>query len=375
MKKTLLIAALSMAATPAFASKARLSALGNAEHVSDIQRTFDRPYEATMHGEYATLEFGGVGTAEAGFNRQVSEGNYLGFYVNRKPAAMVTAISADADLEAAVTPLLDNSLNVFYGSRAGEIAWGVNFYYLSSNKKGGYEAADTATTAMNSGKADVMGLSVGAAAGNWEADAVIGLAGKATFEPGALLGGLPANTEAEFKSTSNMAFRGAYKMDNMYYFAKYATSGAKLEVGGNEAAKADSNTIEVGLINSMKSEGAEFFYGVSYLMNTTKETVADDKTETTALPLVVGVEAEANSWMVLRGSVRHNLPILSKTKSTVAGVAGEENTLASGTTIAVGAGFKMNKFTLDAIAAAGTTGQIGFDGPNFLTNAALTYNF
>ncbi|HRO66204.1 MAG TPA: hypothetical protein PL182_01420 [Pseudobdellovibrionaceae bacterium] len=371
MKKTLLIAALSMAATPAFASKARLSALGNAEHLSDIQQTFDRPYEATMHGEYATLEFGGAAgapNAEAGFNRQVSEGNYLGFYVNRKPTALVSALStAPAAAQTAINPLLDNSFNVFYGSRAGEIAWGVNLYYLTSNKKQAYGTAPNDFT----GKADVAGLSLGAAAGNWEADAIIGLQGKATVT------NVTSNVESEFKSTSNVTVRGAYKMDNMYYFAKYGMGGGKFTSGGTDVVNTENTNIEVGLVNSMKSEGAEFFYGVSYVMGTSKEKVADTKTENNLLPLVVGVEAEANSWMVLRGSVTHVLPFLSTTKDA----AGDKDTASSNTTIAAGAGFKAGKFNVDVLAAAATTGGIAFDSDagtnqsNFLTNASLTYNF
>lgn len=372
MKKTLLIAALSMAAAPAFASKARLSALGEAEHLSDIQRTFDRPYEAAMHGEYATVEFGtasGTPNAEGGFTRQVSEGNYLGFYVNRKPQAILNAISANADLEDVVSPLLDNSVNVFYASRAGEMTWGVNFFYLNSNKKDGYEAADAGTTAMTSGKADVMGLALGAAAGAWEVDAVIGLAGKATFDPSAAVGTI--TTDGEFQSTSNMAFRGAYKMDNMYYFAKYGMAGAKLEIGGTEAAKSENTDLEIGMVNTTKSEGAEFFYGVSYQMSTEKDKVADTKDETNTVPLIVGVEADANSWMVLRGSIKHNLPILSTTKST----GGSGNTQAGNTTIGAGAAFKFNKFTVDTLVAAGQSGNIDTSAGGFLTNASLTYNF
>lgn len=374
MKKTLLIAALSMAATPAFASKARLSALGDAEHLSDIQRTFDRPYEATMHGEYATIEFGGAAgkpNAEAGFTRQVSEGNYLGFYVNRKPAALVNAIATNTAANEMFSPLLDNSFNVFYGSRAGEIAWGVNFYYLSSNKKDGYQAL--AANDMANGKADVMGLSLGAAAGNWEADAVIGLAGKASVESNTYATApVAAGDKAEFQSTSNMTFRGAYKMDNMYYFAKYGMSGAKMELNGAEAVKGENTNIELGLVNTMKSEGAEFFYGVSYKMVTAKDKMpGGGKTETNSLPMVVGVEADANSWMVLRGSVTHTLPFLSTTKST----GGSGNTLSSNTTVAVGTGFKAGKFNVDALVATGNTGDVGFDGGSFLTNASLTYNF
>lgn len=389
MKKTLLIAALSMAATPALASKARLSALGNGEHLSDVQRTFDRPYQAAMHGEYATVEFGsngGTPNAEGGFTRQVSEGNYLGFYVNRRPAALVETVNTVTDLAggAAEAFPLDNGLNVFYGSRSGDMTWGANLYYLSANKKSTAEFSDPADgTALNR-KADVMGVSLGASTDMWEVDAVIGLAGKTSYEIGTAGGDVIGTAGVtEIQSTSNYTLRGAYKMDNMYYFARYNMGGAKIVTDGTDALKTDRTQIELGLVNTMRSEGTEFFYGVSYLMTNTKNTDEaglgvlggdEQKVDETALPLVVGVEADANSWMVLRGSIRHNLPFLSTTKTTVDGT-GEADTLGGSTVVAAGAGFKFNRFTVDTLIAAASDGEIGFDGGNFLTNASLTYSF
>ncbi|MBX3040101.1 MAG: hypothetical protein KF789_05255 [Bdellovibrionaceae bacterium] len=377
MKKTLLIAALSMAATPAFASKARLSALGGADHVSDAQRTFARPYEATMHGEYATVEFGtanGTPRAEGGFVRQISEGNYLGFYVNRESTALGGAI-ADSGINADAFAM-DNSFDIFYGSRAGEIAWGANLFYLTSDKKAAYEVTGPAAM-VKSGKSNDIALALGAAAGAWEADATIGLGGKASYVADTFTGpaGAVADDEVAVKNGTNIDLRGAYKMDNMHYFVRYGMTGSKVSVAGTDGNKQDNTDIELGLINTTKAEGAEFFYGVSYLMSTDKVTPAGGgasvKTETNSLPLIVGVEADAASWMVLRGSVRHVLPFLSNTKVT----NGKTDTLPSNTTIAAGAGFKLNKFTIDTLFAAASSGSVGTDSPNFLTNASLTYNF
>ncbi|MBX3040100.1 MAG: hypothetical protein KF789_05250 [Bdellovibrionaceae bacterium] len=412
MKKTLLIAALSMAATPAFASKARLSSLGNAEHLSDVQRSFDRPEQVVAHGEYATLELGqsdGSGDlgaltprAEAGFTKQVSEGNYLGFYFNRQPKALVdTVTQLEGTLPAAFQAdglltqafLMDNSFNLLYGSTAGDIAWGANLFYLATDSKTMEQISNTAATAdidVSNRKTNVMGLSLGAATSSWEVDAVIGLQGKSTFNgDNATSPGLQAlidnNDEAALESSGNYTLRGAYKMDNMYYFARYNMGGSKLKVAGNDKLKADKNEIEVGAIHSLKSEGSEFFYGVSYLMTNLKKSTDDaavkaavgwneEKTATAALPLIVGVEADANSWLVLRGSIKHNLPFLSTTKVTTDG-SGDADTLGGNTVVSAGAGMKFNKFSIDTLIAAASKGNIGTDAGNFLTNASLTYNF
>lgn len=413
MKKTLLIAALSMAATPAFASKARLSSLGNAEHLSDIQRSFDRPYQIVQHGEYATMELGtpaGNGElgaaaprAEAGFTKQVSEGNYLGFYVNRQPKALVDTINQlEGTLPAAVAGglltqafLMDNSFNVVYGSNAGDIAWGANLFYLTTNNKSAAtldNTAGTGTLPVSNRKTDVAGISLGASTSAWEVDAVIGLQGKSTFEAGTATGtSVPLNgliapgAEGELQSTGNYTLRGAYKMDNMYYFGRYNMGSAKLKAAGNDMLKADKNEIEVGAIHSLKSEGSEFFYGVSYIMTNMKKSTdsaalqtvtswSEEKTATAALPLIVGVEADANSWLVLRGSIKHNLPFLSTTKVTADG-NGESNTLGGDTVVSAGAGMKFNKFSVDTLIAAASNGAFGTNSGSFLTNASLTYNF
>jgi hypothetical protein len=123
----------------------------------------------------------------------------------------------------------------------------------------------------------------------------------------------------------------------------------------------------------MKSEGVEMFYGVAYNMLTLKEKVGDSKTETTSLPFTVGLEAEANSWMTLRGSVKQNV-LLGSTKTSTAGT-GDADTIPNNTTVAAGVGFKWGKASLDATLNAGVNGQIDTSAGNFLTNAAFQYTF
>jgi hypothetical protein len=391
MKKMMMIAALTMLATPAFASKSRLNSLGSAAHLVDVQRTFDRPEYLVSVGELATVEAGSAGastasdngTAEGGFVRQMNENGYLGFYVGRKPAALQTVVSTlnsatSLAIDTSFLPL-DNSLNLMYGAKAGDLNWGVNLFYMASNKKASY--AEGAVGTVTNRKTDVMGLSAGVSAANWEVDAVIGLSGKAGYTVATAGTGTGtsavAGDEVKAESKSNNTLRGAYKMDTMYYFGSYNAGSTTVSYAGTEITKLESNTIELGLIDSIKKDGSEFFYGVSYLMSTSKSTPAagETKIETTTLPLVVGIEADAASWVVLRGSLKHNLPILGSTKTTTPAASGESDTISGQTTAAAGLGLKFNKFTVDASAAAATSGNIGFNAPDFLTTASLTYMF
>lgn len=380
MKKVLLIAALSMVAAPAFASKARLNALQGADHLTDVQNSFEKPWQVPANGELATVEFGAKGAgAEGGFVRQMGEG-YLGLYLGHAPTSMIDALGNVKITGATATTKeiwgLNSPFNVWYGAKNGDMTWGANFFYLASNLKTKRALGGGAANDVQNSKANAMGVSVGATNGTWDASLVLGLSGKASFEAtGAMVvntaPALAAGNEVTFTSKSNMKLMAGYTSDTLYYYGSYGMSGGKLELAGNEAADAEKTNIRLGVINSHKKDGTDFFYGIAYDMETTKEKIGDTQTDTTKLPLIVGVEAEANSWIVLRGSLTQSFPLLGSKKVK----GGETDTLADDTSVAAGAAFKFNKFTMDTFMAASTSGNIGFDTPNFLTQTSLTYAF
>ena len=127
--------------------------------------------------------------------------------------------------------------------------------------------------------------------------------------------------------------------------------------------KADKTDIKIGAINSMKKEGADFFYGISYEMGTTK--VGTVKTDSSRLPVLIGIEADAASWLTLRGSVKQNV-LVGSDKTT------ETDSAPHDTTVAAGAGFKFNKAVLDVTLTAAGTGSLT---SNLGGNAGLTYLF
>ncbi|MFN7905840.1 MAG: hypothetical protein ACK5P5_11725, partial [Pseudobdellovibrionaceae bacterium] len=151
-----------------------------------------------------------------------------------------------------------------------------------------------------------------------------------------------------------------------------------------------------------KKDGTDFFYGAALSMvtqkddgqaNTTSLGANIEKKETTTLPVVVGVEHDAMSWLVVRGSVTQNFLYSSDKVSTKNGATTDGvNTVDDNTVVAAGLGFKFNKFILDATLAAAAHGNLGFDAGdapatgtadpdqsqarnNFLAKAALTYMF
>lgn len=356
MKKTLLIAALTLMSGSAFASKARVAALSNSAHIVDVQNVFAKPEQIVQVGELATFEWGATNTAstgaEGGFLRKNGDatwGVYLGHVASSLASGRATAGFLGAE----------NPFNVMYGSKAGDMDWGVNFMYTKSDKKSTQQ------------KQDAMSIGAGFGTSVWDAHVILGLANNASNTTG--------GTETKGTGKSTVSLGGGYWMDTMYLFADYSMGGAKVETGSTTTADTSTTDLMVGIENTHKKDGTDFFYGAAIDMMTDKDDAgAGSKTTTNKMPVWVGIEADAASWLVFRASLSQNFSLLfNSEKKDVGTTAGETDTLAESTAVAAGVGMKWNKFAFDGTftnANAGT-GAFGLDGGNFITNASLTYMF
>lgn len=406
MNKVLLLAALTMLSVSAHASKARLAALQNATHLTDVQNNFDQPWQAGTLGELATVEFGTAGgspNSEGGFVRSMGDG-YLGAYVGHQPTAIVgIANSATitsgvnttgaATLNATNAFSIANPINVFYAAKMNDINYGVNFYWENSGISSSYTTTGTTSNGVISNRqSNNSGISVGATNGTWDADLILGLIGKGSFTgvsgTNTIFGTtIAADDVASYKASTTANVRGGYKMDSLYYYGNYSMSGATFSSNhaGNstDLGKLDIAQYGVGVINSHKRDGVDFFYGVSLSMENDKVSYltagTTAKVDTLRTPFLIGVEAEAASWLVLRGSISQTVLFGSKkTTDTAGNVTGDSAT--NDTTVAAGAGLKFGKFTLDTFIAASTTGNVSLasdsgSGDKFLTQASLNYAF
>lgn len=364
MKKTMLIAALTLVSGPAFASKARLTALGNSAHLSDTYLIFSKPDTATKMGEWANLEFGPDATpgnnpnAEGGFVRMAGE-NAWGAYLGYTPAA--SAFRAAGSAAAAGHLKAENGLNLFYASKANDMGWGLNFFNSMSENK------------VAKKKQAMMGLNLSASADMWDAQLGIGLSNTAENTA-------TAGSEHKFTGKTTLGLSGGYWMDSMYLFGKYTMGGFKHETGPNTNEDDSRNTIELGVVNSHKKDGTDFFYGAKLVMENIKNDKAtgaadDTKTTNSTMPVWFGLEAEAASWLVLRGSISQNLFLMGSKKTETNSVATTETVNASDTAVNAGLGMKWNKWMFDGTLTAAKNGNFGLDGANFLANGSLTYMF
>lgn len=366
MKKLILAAAVTLAATSAFASKARVAALSDRAGLVDTQTIFKNPGYLGMLGDYATFEFGSASSydyknpatpadttgAEGGFIRSSGDAKW-GFYLGHK-SDTIARTRAFATAAGAGTYLTEqNPLELFYAMK-GDLNWGASLFYSNSDKK---------TTQQKQNSA---GVRFGAATTQWDAYLNLGIGATAKNDA----------TSSEVKNDLGAKIGGGYYFDTLYVYADYGMQNAKVTTPAAEA-KLEGQEINVGVLDTKKQDGADFFYGISYGNYKLKnKNTGGSSLDNNYLPVIVGIEADAASWLTVRASLQQNVLFGGHKYDNGTGTAADTDTWNNTTVVAAGLGAKWNKFIIDGtLKAAGNGGNLGFDGNNFLGLASATYMF
>lgn len=377
MKKQLvLVAGLAVLAAPAFASKARLQALGEdtngSFYINDNRNIFLNPSEVLNHKDLVTFESGAAQQTDADGNSNAEGGLFRahGNMVYGVQFGRVLSFNEDQnDLAAAVggtdadTIDATNALDLFVGGDAG-IKWGVQLTYASvedDNFVGG------TATGGEKAEADVMDLRVGVGQGQWAAYATYGISGKTETK----------EIDAEIERKSAIEVGGSWKWDAYTAFAQYSTAKYDTDVAGaDESAEASSYQIGVGRQDKLNDK-ATLFTKVSYATSKsdTEDLGSGSDDESKAIPVVVGLEYDAASWLAIRGSIAQNV-IINEEETD-----GDKSTPNS-TSVNTGASLKFGDLTIDGL--VGTTSNTGTAGgasdgvlntDNLLTRFSATYRF
>ena len=367
--KQLLVIAIALTSVNAFATRARTLALGSSPHLIDTNTVYAKPYDMfRLGGDYVVLETGATG----GLTQTAANSNAEGMIVRTMGDAKLglslghqsqNASSwglrgANTLAPAALKVNQQNPIEFSYGMKTGDIAWAGTLVYSNYNNK--------VATAGTLEKESSMGVRFGATSGAWDGALSLGLANTANIVSG-----------NKFTGTSAIGLNGGYQMDTMYFFGNFVTAGAKEEDNaGTQAFKINNQTLSLGVVNSHKKDGNDLFYSVALnqgLTNTTTGAAAEVKTTTLSLPIVIGLEVEAASWMTLRGSVSQST-LINSSKTEQSGVSlAETDPGANTTTVALGAGLKFNKLTFDGTLSTATTQTV--NTTNLLAQAGMTYWF
>lgn len=381
--KKLLIVALALASTNAFATRARLNALGNAVHLVDTQTVLTNPADMMFMGDYVNFESGTTAggayqsNAEGTVTRSFGEGK-LGLTLGNQSenasawtgaggtTVGLRTLASDAFWVAAGQPAntglssvkgQQNPVAVHYGMKMADMSVAGTLVYSNYNDK-------VADEKESSG-----GFRLGMRNDVWDANLGIGLLN--TYKKG---------TE-EFKGTGGYSAAAGYKMGDMYYHGKLVLAGFKAEDAGAEKIKLDRTSIAFSAIKNHKQEGGNLFYGVTLEQSQNKIEfaggAAEIKSKDLLLPLIIGVEADVNSWLAVRGSITQT-SIINNFKSEVNGTTASEFAPNLNSTVAaVGAGLKFDKLTVDGT-LQGLTGDSAnqqLDGNDLLTTVGVTYLF
>jgi hypothetical protein len=377
LKKQLAVTlGLAVLATPAFATKARLAALGESTDgsyfISDNRNIFLNASEVNNHKDFVTYEWGDAAAVDSAATPS-AEG---GFVINAGSLVYGAQMGRDNGYNAgaqSVNGAIDNDYNasngldLFVGGDAG-VKWGANLYY-SSQTDDKFNAENTAAD-EDEASTKVMDLSAGIAQGNLAAFVKLGLTGKTTYDE--------AELDGDIQRKSDMKIGASYKHMGMTFFGEMASNKFVADVTGNEE-EIKNNSMSLGAAKIYKlNDKSNLFAKVSYNTSKKDEDVADTVTKTKTIPATVGLETDATSWLTLRGSIGQNIMGTND-------VEGDKNTIQNSTIVNAGASLKFGDLTVDGLignnadaespAANTASGEGQLRTDSLMSRVSMTYKF
>ncbi len=380
MKKQLvLVTGLAVLAAPAFASKARLQALGEStngsQYISDNRNVFLNAAHVNNHKDLVTFETGASSAVTDGADTPRAEGGYFfsngnmvyGVQLGEQSDTAHALRVASGIVTTAANLAERNAIDLFVGGDAG-VKWGASLLYSSSEDKQNVGAQDVK-------EQDSMRVRLGASQGNWDAFANISITNEVKAADG-----------DKFEGSAGYQVGGSYMLNSYTLFANYADFSGDGTVVGDKK-EVSLNTYEVGVGRSTKlNDKTSLFTKVSYRAVTTENArqaagngarFVNKKREETNLPVVIGLEHDATAWLTLRGSVGQSV-FINEIKGQ------DKNTATSTTVVNAGATLKFGDLSVDGVignidndgttVVAGTEdGQIRSDV--LMSRVSMTYRF
>jgi hypothetical protein len=369
MKKQLAVAlGLAVLAAPAFASKARLLALGEdtdgSFFVNDNRNIFLNAANVNNHKDMVTFEWGtgGANDSDTAPNAEggviMSHNNLVyGIHLGRQTSfnSELTSFSATA-----FEP--SNVIDLFVGGDAG-LKWGANLTYASSQDEN-FNGTDDA-------EAKSLDLNFGVIMGDITAYVKAGLMGSAEQKANA------TNVKSvDFERDSEYEV-GASMLVNDYTIFAQANMNKYDNKVGNADIENQAYTLGAARTERLNDKTWMFVKLSGVYSKADNGQTTNPETKTTLIPVSIGLEHDANSWLTLRGSVAQNL--WSKVDSDANG----DSTVANSTNVNAGATLKFGELSIDGMIGTSNNGAVGSTASengtlamdNLLTRASVTYRF
>jgi hypothetical protein len=379
MKRQLTVAlGLAVLATPVFASKARLQALGEdiygSFYINDNRNIWLNAAQVNNHKDLVTYEFGGNVSTDAAATPR-GEGGVFKTMGNMVYGVQFGSASNTSNGLRTATGLTgadeDNNIDVFVGGDAG-LKWGANLGY-----------AKTSTEAANN-RGESLRSRLGVIMGDTQAYANVNLINNAK---GTNAGGNKFNGKLGFQVGAIHAWNG-YSL-----FADFRKFDGESEIGtSKEDIMLQQIQVGAGRVTRLNDK-SNLFTRVSLLQASVENDLSTnnfgascsrasalgcEEYSTMNIPVVVGLETEATSWLTLRASVSQVIWGSEEDKDN-------ERTIANSTAINAGATLKFGELSVDGVVGnsngAATVGENTAQGAGTLrtdtlmTRVAMTYRF
>lgn len=365
---------------PAEASRSRLTALGqNADgsiFIEDQRNIFLNPVWVNKNPNGANFEWGSTNTEDTpkaeggvryelgGMNMAIQLGR-LGFAAQEIALAGVKGTAGSRYANTATGFYLpENSIEVFFGN-TGAMDWGGSVHYSnSSNEISGTGAFPDTEAQVITGKFGI-----------WQE----------SFEG---YGHVDLKHESENKSsaTVNEKYEGelSFRFGGSFHLSNDSKVGARLAQlthdfndgpGGNQGERKKLSA-QFDYYKEFKRTESDFLFGTFGLL------YLDDKgdfqggvsveQDILALPVTIGLEKKAKTWLALRASVTQRVIINKNTTNNAANSETESNG-EDDTVVAAGAGFVFDNLSFDATFQGSTNGN--FNATNMFGNIGMNYSF
>lgn len=375
-KQLTVVLGLAVLATPAFASKARLQALGEdiygSFYVNDNRNIWLNSAQINNHKDLVTFEWGAQPAQDSNATPRGEGGVYkshnnLVYGIHFGGASNSSNMFRQA---AGVTSFEDNNIDLFLGGDAG-VKWGANLGYSMS---GDDETANDANQKSLRSR-------LGVIAGDLEAYANINIINKAeSGAPGA---------EAEWEGKLGFQVGAIYNMNDYRLFAdlRHFTGEAndedvkfqQLQVGAGRVTRLNdkANLFTRAQVTYAKAENDGAVGSVFGGAACDAGALGCEEYKTIRVPVVIGLEYDATSWLVLRTSVGQTIWGNEEDKDDKRG-------LAATTRVNAGATLKFGELSVDGVIGndnSGTPGDSTADGGGYLrtdslmTRVSMTYRF
>ncbi len=338
MKKALVLGCtMALATSTAYASKSRMTALGQdssvgSNYISDTRNVFANPAEINEMNNYTVAEWGSTTSAdgEGGYFRNAGSMNY-GVYLggNVDNRTQNTA-------KGATHKTTDDLIDLFVGMNN----WGARVSY---GKNKGSDATNT-----------YYGVGLGMMMGDLEVQANVDITNESETATNQqeFKGDLGYDVSLEYDVAGWTAWLGY----NAYGYETKGTTGTKNGEVSNTKIYAGA-----GRIHEV-SNSSRVYSDLSWFMNEQESgTTTKTKTTTRGLNVNIGFEADANSWLSWRGSFKQDL------SAEVFGV-----TEGAQTTVAAGATLNFGKLKVDGTIGT-AAGKVGSN--DFLSTVGVHYWF